>query len=119
MELNLDNYFGEIIEFLSVETLVKIDYGILDLSNVENIELKEVFCFFEDLLTWELKANYLENNTGIFRVKMEGENLCYNEFGYVIEADSISNLKELVLDENRIWYVFDEVLANNIFENFI
>ena len=119
MELNLCNYFGEIIEFLSVETLVKIDYGILDLSNVEKTELREVFYFFEDLLTWALKANYLENNTGIFRVKLEGENLCYNEFGYVIESDSISDLKELVLDENRIWYVFDAVLASNIFENFI
>ena len=52
--------------------------------------------------------------TGIFRVEIIGDKYRYSEFGEVIEADSIYELKELVLAENRIWYVFDDILANNI-----
>ncbi len=112
MEQNLIIYCDEIAEFLSAETLEKIDYGILDLSKIPDMNLKELLLFFEDVLTLELEVNYQKNNTGLFRVEIVGNKYCYKEFGYVIEADSIFQLKELVLRENRIWYVFDEVLAN-------
>lgn len=114
MHLNLAKYSQEIHEFLSAETLEKIDYGILDLSNVCDLELREVLHFFEELLTMELKVNYMESNTGIFRVQIVGGRYCYREFGNVIEADSIEDLMELVLRENMIWYVFDDVLANEM-----
>ena len=39
-----------IVDFLSGETLREIDYGILDLSHVKDIELKDVFCYLEELL---------------------------------------------------------------------
>ena len=68
----------------------------------------------EEVLTLELKANYLENNTGIFRVHITSNGYCYMEFGYVIEADSLRELKEMVLAENRIWYVFDEELVERL-----
>ena len=114
MEFNIQKYSVEICEFLSVETLEKIDYGILDLSRIKDFELREVLCFFEELLTLELKVNYYENRTGCFRVEVSDNKYCYREFGYVIEADSICELKELVLKENKIWYVFDEILAQNL-----
>jgi hypothetical protein len=107
-------YSQEIEEFLSVETLEEIDYGILDLSNVKDLKLREVLHFFEELLTLELKVNYMENSTGLFRVDISGGRYCYREFGQVIEADSIDDLKELVISEGRIWYVFDDVLAREI-----
>ncbi|WP_405305936.1 hypothetical protein [Methanobrevibacter sp.] len=84
----------------------------MDLSKVEDYELKEVLYFLEELLTMELKANYRENETGIFRVQVLRGRYCYCEFGQVIEADSIGELRELVLSENRIWYVFDEISAH-------
>ena len=96
MHLNLAQYSQEIYEFLSAETLEKIDYGILDLSNVCDLELREVLHFFEELLTMELKVNYMENSTGIFRVHAVDGGYCYREFGNVIEADSIDELMELV-----------------------
>lgn len=114
MEFDLVRYRVEIEEFLSVETLREIDYGILDLSKVKDRELKEVLLFFEDLLTAELKVNYLKNETGIFRVHIFEDKYFYNEFNYVLEADSICELKELVLSQDRIWYVFDEILAAEI-----
>jgi len=114
MDLNLVEYSQEIHEFLSAETLEKIDYGILDLSNVCDLELREVLHFFEELLTMELKVNYMENDTGIIRVSVVDGIYCYREFGNVIEADSIDGLMELVLGESRIWYVFDDVLAGEI-----
>jgi hypothetical protein len=107
-------YSQEIEEFLSVKTLEEIDYGILDLSNVKDLKLREVLHFFEELLTLELKVNYLDNSTGLFRVDISGGMYCYREFGQVIEADSIDDLKELVISEGRIWYVFDDVLAREI-----
>jgi hypothetical protein len=113
MELNWFRYTQEVEEFLNVDTLRKIDYGILDLSKIRNHELREVFIFFEELLCLELKVNYLENETGLFRVRAVEGGYCYCEFGYVVEADSICELKELVLAENRIWYVFDEISAEN------
>lgn len=111
MELNFVKYSDEIVEFLCAKTLEKIDYGVLDLSKIKDFRLKEVLRFFEEILTWELKVNYLKNTTGLFRVHAFEGRYYYTEFGYVIEADSICELKELVLSENRIWYVFDEFLA--------
>ncbi len=114
MEFNLNKFRVEIVEFFNAETLREIDYGILDLSRIQDHELKEVLIFFEEFLTMELKLNYLENETGLFRVQIIDDKYCYDEFGYVIEADSICELKKLVLSENRIWYVFDEILAEKI-----
>ena len=107
-------YSVEIVEFLCARTLEEIDYGILDLSHVKNRELREVLIFFEELLEMELRLNYLENRTGIFRVEVMEGRYCYKEFGQVIEADSICELKEMVLAENRIWYVFDDILAGEL-----
>ena len=114
MRFDTVKYSVEIVEFLCAETLEEIEYGILVLSCIKNYELQEVLIFFEELLTIELKLNYLENMTGIFRVEIIGDKYRYSEFGEVIEADSIYELKELVLAENRIWYVFDDILAQNI-----
>ena len=111
MELNLLKYSGEIVDFLSVKTLQEIDYGILDLSKIRDDSLREVLYFLEELLTMELRLNYLENETGLFRVEVLEGRYCYKEFGHIIEADSIFELRELVLSENRIWYVFDDILA--------
>ena len=69
MEQNLIIYCDEIAEFLSAETLEKIDYGILDLSKIPDMNLKELLLFFEDVLTLELEVNYQKNNTGLFRVE--------------------------------------------------
>lgn len=114
MSTDLIEYIGEISEFLNARTLKQIDYGVLDLSKVKKHSLKEALTFFEEVLTMELKLNYLENETGIFRVEVYQDKYYYREFGHVIEADSILKLKELVMCQNRIWYVFDEVLASKI-----
>jgi hypothetical protein len=114
MELDLVRFYADIVEFLSAETLRAIDYGVLDLSSIKDRELREVLYFIEDVLTFELKANYFENDTGIFRVQKSEKGFRYTEFGHVIEAGCISDLKELVLMENRIWYIFDDVLFENL-----
>lgn len=114
MHLNLNTYSGEIVEFLNEKTLKEIDYGILDLSKIKDIGLKEVLIFLTELLTMELKVNYMENETGLFRVEVFEGKCYYREFGYVLEADSICELRELVLRENRIWYVFDDILAEKL-----
>ncbi|WP_406534823.1 hypothetical protein [Methanobrevibacter sp.] len=114
MELNFTRFSQEIIEFICADTIRDIDYGILDLSYVKDIELKDVLYFLEEVLTLELKVNYLENNTGIFRVQLENNRYYYREFGYVIEADSLVELKELVLAENRVWYIFDYDLLESL-----
>lgn len=111
MEIDWFKYSVEISEFLNVDTLKKIDYGILDLSRIRDRQLREVLHFFEELLKLELKVNYLENDTGLFRVEIIGNRYYYREFGYVIEAGSIGELKSQVISENRIWYVFDDILA--------
>ena len=51
MRFNSHRFNEEIVDFLSVETLEAIDYDILNLSNIEDLDLKEVFYFFEELLT--------------------------------------------------------------------
>lgn len=114
MRFHFSSFEVEIIEFLCVETLEEIDYGVLDLSKIRDYKLREVLEFFVELLSLELRVNYLENDTGIFRVSAVGDRYYYREFGHVIEADSISDLKESVLSENRIWYVFDEVMAEKL-----
>ena len=107
MDLDLTRFGREIVDFLCADTVRDIDEGILDLSHVNDMELREVLYFLGDVLTLELKVDYLESNTGIFRVRFENGLYCYREFGHVIEADSVDELKELVMDEGRIWYVFD------------
>ena len=116
MRFNSHRFNEEIVDFLSVETLEAIDYDILNLSNIEDLDLKEVFYFFEELLTLELKVNYFENNTGIFRVQYSDGIFYYREFGHVIKANSLNDLKELVLRDNWIWYVFDEYLAEKLLD---
>ena len=114
MKFNHVKYSFEIVEFLNVKTLEEIDYGILDLSDIQDFELKQVFLFLEEILKLELKINYLRNDTGLFRVRRVENKYCYTEYGHIIVADSIPELKKLVLDENRIWYVFDDVLARKL-----
>ena len=114
MDLNLTYIAGEIVEFLSAETLRDIDLGVLDLSHILDADLRHVLCFLGEALANELKVNYMENRTGIFRVELNSNGFCYRECGYIIEADSLLELKELVLGENRIWYVFDEELLENL-----
>lgn len=118
MELNFIKYSQEIMDFLSVKTLEEIDYGVLDLSQIRDYGLWEVLCFFEEILTLELKVNYQENDTGLFRVQFLGGRFTYKEFGHVLEADSICELRELVLSENRIWYIFDDILASEFLRQF-
>ena len=97
MRQGLLKYTEEILEFLTKDTLEAIDWGILDLGHIKDLELKSVLMVYERALTLELKDNYKNNGTGIFRVRHYGEIWCYEEFGYVIEADSVCELKELVL----------------------
>lgn len=112
MRVCLAKFTSEITDFLTDETLRAIDYGVLDLHNVENRELREVLYFLEELLTAELELNYLENCTGIFRVSKKGNLWYYRQEKHIIEADSLDELERKVTYENRIWYVFDEDLAN-------
>ena len=114
MEIDLARYASEIVDFLSGETLRNIDYGILDLSHVRDIELKDVFYYLEELLSVELELNYRRNSTGIFRVHLFGELWCYCEGEYVVTAYSAEELEQSVISDNRIWYVFDERLAERI-----
>lgn len=113
MQFKLVKYQNEVIDFLNEKTLYEIDCGILDLHNIENTELKCVLHYLEDMLKLELRANYLMNDTGIFRVERKSGIWYYREMTHEIEAGSLNDLKELVLAENRIWYVFDEFLAEN------
>ena len=110
----MENYLPEIEEFLSAETLEEIDYGILDLSKVKDYELKEVYTYYGELLEMELRCNYLKNETGIFRVSAVHDRFYYCEADFVVEAESLHELKDLVLEENRIWYVFDEIALKRI-----
>jgi hypothetical protein len=114
MEINLIRFNSEIIDFMCDETLRQIDYGILDLSNVADYELKNVLCYYGELLEVELRLNYMNSNTGIFRVHKFENKYCYEEFGDVIEAGSIDELMELVLNDSRIWYVFDDIKAREL-----
>lgn len=114
MRVKLAKFSSEITDFLTIETVKAIDYGVLDLHNVENRELREVFYFFEELLAVELELNYLENETGIFRVSKENDFWYYRQERHVIRACSLEELKRKVIVENRIWYVFDENLVKRL-----
>lgn len=114
MRVKLAKFSSEITDFLTIETVKAIDYGVLDLHNVENRELREVFYFFEELLAVELELNYLENKTGIFRVSKENDFWYYRQERHVIRACSLEELKRKVIVENRIWYVFDENLVKRL-----
>ncbi len=107
-------YTSEKLDFLCAETLFEIDYGILDLSHVKNVELRNLFCYLEEVLTVELMLNYRQNRTGMFRVHLFGDVWCYCERDCIITAGSCRELEERVISENRIWYVFDEFLAGRL-----
>ena len=49
MRFNSHRFNEEIVDFLSVETLEAIDYGILNLSNIEDLEY---FTFLKNCLLW-------------------------------------------------------------------
>ena len=115
MEIDLARYASEIVDFVNEDTLKAIDYGILDLSHIENIELRAILCHIEGLLTCELMENYEHNRTGIFRVSFCGGIWCYRQADIEIKSDSLGQLKETVISQNRIWYVFDEYLAINYY----
>ena len=106
--MSLAKYTTEILEFLTSETLEAIDWGVLDLGHIKDLELKCVLMVFEKSLTLELKDNYRNNGTGIFRVGYADGIWYYEEFGYMIKARNLEELKKIVIDQNRIWYVFDE-----------
>lgn len=114
MENSLARYKSEIVDFVNVDTLREIDYGILDLSRIRDYELKNVLYYCVELLEVELRINYKTNATGIFRVSKSENKYCYDEFGEIIRADSICELKKLVLRDSRIWYVFDEIQAKRL-----
>ena len=109
--LDFEKFRYEIIEFMCEDTLNAIDWGVLDLGHIKNYELKEILLTLETALALELESNYINNNTGIFRVSLEGYYWCYEEKGIKIKAKNISELKSLVKSQNRIWYVFDEELG--------
>lgn len=112
MSLDFVKYAKEILEFLTTETLEAIDWGVLDLGHIKDLELKCILMHYEESLTRELKDNYKHNSTGIFRVRYFDGFWCYEEFGYRIKAENLDELKEIVIRENRIWYVFDEFSLN-------
>lgn len=104
----------DILDFICVETVEAIDFGILDLAHIKNYELKKSLMFVSELLELELKENYLTNTTGIFRVSYSGGIWKYQEMGCIIKAKSVIELKREVTLQNRIWYIFDEYLYENI-----
>ena len=108
MRQGLIKYTDEILEFLREDTLRAIDWGVLDLGRIKDLELKSVLMVYEMSLTLELEDNYKNNCTGIFRVRYDGKIWCYEEFGYVIEAENLEELEEIIRGQNRIWYVFDQ-----------
>ena len=111
MEIELAKYTNEVLDFICADTLYEIDCGTLDLGHIRNIELREVFYYLEELLYVELLLNYRQNGTGIFRVYLVGDVWCYCEGQCVITAKSCRELKESVISQNGIWYVFDRTQA--------
>jgi len=101
-------YADEILEFLTRDTLEAIDWGVLDLGQVKDIELRGVLMCIERSLTMELMDNYKNNGTGIFRVSCHSGVWCYEEHGFRVNAMSLTELKRIIEGQNRIWYVFDE-----------
>lgn len=113
MGIDLYKYASEIVDFVNEDTLKAIDYGILDLSHIKNVELRRVFCYIERKLEDELRKNYTCNNTGIFRVSHLNGIWYYRQEKLIINSDSLGELKKSVISQKRIWYVFDEYLAIN------
>lgn len=111
MNFDIREYSGEILEFLSEYTLRDIDYGVLDLTDIRDYNLRAIFHYLSNLLYLELQMNYRLNDTGIFRVVYQNNKFFYDEYGDIIQADSLLKLKSQVESEGRIWYVFDEFLA--------
>lgn len=114
MSLNLVKYTEEIVEFINADTLKAIDWGILDLSHVKDMELRHTLLLIEEVLTIELESNYMKNGTGIFRVSLSENAWCYRDSEGTIKADSLAELEMEVERQNKIWYVFDEYLFKNI-----
>lgn len=110
MRVSSVRYMDEIVDFVSAETLRAIDWGILDLSHIKDMQLKSILLLLEDALTMELERNYKENNTGIFRVSCLKGVWYYKEREFVIRADSLKELEMSVKSQEKIWYVFDEYL---------
>ncbi|WP_407374847.1 hypothetical protein [Methanobrevibacter sp.] len=110
MRVSSVKYIDEIVDFVSAETLKAIDWGILDLSHIKDIQLKSILLLLEDALTVELERNYRENTTGIFRVSCLKGVWYYTEREFEIHADSLKELEMRVKGQNKIWYVFDEYL---------
>ena len=106
--MSFTRYADEILEFLTKDTLEAIDWGVLDLGHIRDKELKRVLTLIERALTLELMDNYRNNNTGIFRVSHVEGIWCYDEYGFKLKALSLKELKQMVISQNRIWYVFDE-----------
>lgn len=106
--MSFTRYTDEILEFITKDTLEAIDWGVLDLGHVKDKELKRVLTLIEEALTLELMDNYRNNNTGIFRVSYVEGKWCYDEYGFKLKALSLEELKQRVISQNRIWYVFDE-----------
>lgn len=114
MSIDFIKYTSEIIEFKNAQTLEAIDWGILDLGEIDDLELKRVLVKIEEELTLELMRNYEENSTGIFRVSFFRGIWSYMEFDCRIEASSLCELKRKVTSQKRIWYVFDEFSAKRL-----
>ena len=111
MGIFLAEYASEVFDFLCADTMYEIDCGTLDLGCIHDVELKEFFCYLEELLHAELLVNYMQSATGIFRVYLFGDVWCYCEGQCVITAKSVGELEKSVISQNGIWYVFDETLA--------
>ena len=111
MGIDLDKYASEVLDFLCTDTMYEIDCGTLDLGCIRDVELREFFRYMEELLYVELLLNYMQSATGIFRVHLFGDVWCYCEGQCVITAESLCELRQSVISQNGIWYVFDETLA--------
>lgn len=114
MRLDFIKYTSEIVEFKNAQTLKAIDWGVLELGHIKDLELKEILIAIEEELTLELMRNYEENSTGIFRVSCFRGIWSYQEFNCKIQANSLCELKDKVIAQNRIWYVFDEFCAQKL-----
>ena len=106
--MSFTKFEEEILEFLTKDTLEAIDWGVLDLGHIKDMELKSVLMHIERSLILELMDNYTNNDTGIFRVSYSNGVWCYDEHGFRVKAMSLDELKRIIEGQNRIWYVFDE-----------
>lgn len=106
--MSFTKFEEDILEFLTKDTLEAIDWGVLDLGHIKDMELKSVLMRIERSLTLELMDNYKNNDTGIFRVSYCNGVWCYDEHGFRVKAKSLDELKLIIEGQNRIWYVFDE-----------